>query len=81
MAEERGTPLGDEIGYQVRFERKAGLKTRVLVMTEGLFIRRLQDDPLLEHVGAVLFDEFHERTARCRFGAGHHAAIADRSAA
>jgi ATP-dependent helicase HrpB len=62
MAEERGTPLGVEVGYQVRFERKAGLKTRVLVMTEGLFIRRLQDDPLLEHVGAVLFDEFHERS-------------------
>ena len=62
MAEERGTPLGDEIGYQVRFERKAGRETRVLVMTEGLFVRRLQDDPLLEQVGAVLFDEFHERT-------------------
>lgn len=62
MAEERGTPRGGEIGYQVRFERKAGRETRVLVMTEGLFVRRLQDDPLLENVAAVLFDEFHERS-------------------
>ncbi|HKD35332.1 MAG TPA: DEAD/DEAH box helicase, partial [Pirellulales bacterium] len=62
ISEERGTPLGDEIGYQVRFERKTGPRTRVLVMTEGLFIRRLADDPLLENVAAVLFDEFHERS-------------------
>ncbi|HEY2149037.1 MAG TPA: DEAD/DEAH box helicase, partial [Pirellulales bacterium] len=62
MAEERGTPLGGEIGYQVRFERRAGRHTRVLVMTEGLFVRRLADDPLLEDVVAVLFDEFHERS-------------------
>ncbi len=62
MADERGSPLGGEIGYQVRFERKAGRQTRILVMTEGLLIRRLQDDPLLESVGAVLFDEFHERS-------------------
>jgi ATP-dependent helicase HrpB len=62
MAEERGTPLGGEIGYQVRFEQRAGRETRVLVMTEGLFVRRLADDPLLENVAAVLFDEFHERS-------------------
>jgi ATP-dependent helicase HrpB len=62
MAEERGTPLGGEIGYQVRFERKAGRETRVLVMTEGLFVRRLEADPLLEDVAAVLFDELHERS-------------------
>jgi ATP-dependent helicase HrpB len=62
MADERGTPLGEEIGYQVRFERRAGRETRVLVMTEGLFVRRLQHDPFLENVAAVLFDEFHERS-------------------
>jgi len=62
IAEERGTSLGQEIGYQVRFERKATRQTRLLVMTEGLFVRMLQDDPLLERVGAVVFDEFHERT-------------------
>ena len=62
IAEERGTSLGQEIGYQVRFERKATRQTRLLVLTEGLFVRMLQDDPLLERVGAVVFDEFHERT-------------------
>ena len=62
IAEERGSPLGQEIGYQVRFERKATRQTRLLVLTEGLFVRMLQDDPLLEQVGAVVFDEFHERT-------------------
>ncbi|HEX4149982.1 MAG TPA: ATP-dependent helicase HrpB, partial [Pirellulales bacterium] len=61
IAAKRGTPLGDEIGYQVRFERRAGRATRILVVTEGIFLRLLQDDPLLEHVGAVVFDEFHER--------------------
>ncbi|HEV3417696.1 MAG TPA: DEAD/DEAH box helicase, partial [Pirellulales bacterium] len=62
MADERGTPLGGEIGYQVRFERKASRHTRVLVLTEGLLVRLLHGDPLLEHVGMVVFDEFHERT-------------------
>src|ERR1700726_2887103 len=46
MAEERGTPLGGEIGYQVRFERKASRHTRILVLTEGLLVRMLHDDPL-----------------------------------
>ena len=62
IAEERSTPPGGEVGYQVRFERKAGRETKLLVLTEGLFVRMLQSDPLLEHVGAVVFDEFHERT-------------------
>jgi ATP-dependent helicase HrpB len=61
MAEERGSELGAEIGYQVRFERRAGRSTRILVLTEGLLVRRLVDDPLLEGVGALVFDEFHER--------------------
>ncbi|RKY22142.1 MAG: ATP-dependent helicase HrpB [Planctomycetota bacterium] len=61
MAEERGLPLGGEVGYHVRFDRRASDATRVVVMTEGIFLRRLQDDPLLEGVGAVVFDEFHER--------------------
>jgi len=62
IAEERGTPLGEEIGYQVRFERKASRRTRILALTEGLLVRMLHDDPLLEHVGLIVFDEFHERT-------------------
>jgi ATP-dependent helicase HrpB len=61
MATEHGSPLGDAFGYQVRFDRKAGARTRVLVVTPGVLLRRLHDDPLLEGVACVVFDEFHER--------------------
>jgi ATP-dependent helicase HrpB len=61
MAIEHGTPLGDVFGYQVRFDRKAGARTRVLVVTPGVLLRRLHDDPFLEGVACVVFDEFHER--------------------
>jgi ATP-dependent helicase HrpB len=61
MAIEHGTPLGDVFGYQVRFDRKAGPRTRVLVVTPGVLLRRLHDDPFLEGVTCVVFDEFHER--------------------
>jgi ATP-dependent helicase HrpB len=62
IAKERGWRLGEEVGFQVRFERRAGPATRVLVVTEGILLQRLQADPLLDGVGAVLFDEFHERS-------------------
>ncbi|MBI2804351.1 MAG: ATP-dependent helicase HrpB [Planctomycetes bacterium] len=62
MAQERGQNLGDEIGYHVRFDRQAGPRTRVIVMTPGILLRRLQDDPFLESVGLIVFDEFHERS-------------------
>src|SRR5262245_54349323 len=61
MAIEHGTPLGDIFGYQVRFDRKAGPRTRVLVVTPGVLLRLLHDNPLLEGIAAVVFDEFHER--------------------
>jgi len=61
-AAERGGRVGDEVGYQVRFDRKRGKNTRLSFVTEGVFLRRLQVDPLLEGVGAVVFDEFHERS-------------------
>ncbi|HEY0553094.1 MAG TPA: ATP-dependent helicase C-terminal domain-containing protein, partial [Thermoanaerobaculia bacterium] len=53
--------LGREVGYQVRFERKAGPETKILVVTEGILVQRLQADPFLEGVGVVIFDELHER--------------------
>lgn len=62
MAEETGTTLGEEVGYQVRFDRKAGPRTKILVVTEGILVQRLQADPFLEGVGAVIFDELHERS-------------------
>src|SRR5438874_6262461 len=61
MAIEHGTPLGDVFGYQVRFDRRAGPRTRVLVVTPGVLLRRLHDDPFLDGVTCVVFDEFHER--------------------
>jgi ATP-dependent helicase HrpB len=62
MAAERGGRLGDEVGYQVRFDRQYGPQTRILVVTPGILLRLLQDDPFLETAGTVIFDEFHERS-------------------
>ncbi len=62
ISDERGTKLGQEIGYMVRHERLCSRDTRILVCTQGVFLRRLQDDPMLEQVSCVVFDEFHERT-------------------
>lgn len=62
MATESGYQLGREVGYQVRFENHSSAQTRVLVATEGVVLRQVQDDPLLEGTGVVIFDEFHERS-------------------
>ena len=61
VAEETGARLGQEVGYQVRFDRCATRATRTLFCTEGIVLRRLQEDPFLENVGCLVFDEFHER--------------------
>src|SRR6476659_2342227 len=62
IAAERGGSLGDEIGYQVRFESRISQRTRIAVITEGILLRRLLDDPFLPEVTAIVFDEFHERS-------------------
>ena len=62
MAFERRGQLGEEVGYQVRFDRKWCERTRILVVTEGTLVRMLQDDPFLDSVAVVVFDEFHERS-------------------
>jgi ATP-dependent helicase HrpB len=54
--------VGETVGYRVRLDSAVGPKTRIEVVTAGVFIRQIQDDPSLEGVGAVLFDEFHERS-------------------
>ena len=59
---ERGTRLGDEIGYQVRFESRTGERTRIEIVTEGILLRTLADNPFLEGTSVVVFDEFHERS-------------------
>ena len=61
MAKQLGEAVGETVGYRIRFENKVSARTRIEVVTEGILTRMLQDDPLLEGVGALLFDEFHER--------------------
>jgi ATP-dependent helicase HrpB len=62
VASEMGKALGLTVGYQTRYDRQLGEKTRLLFMTEGIFLRRLQSNPTLPGVGAVILDEFHERS-------------------
>lgn len=62
MAELIGQRAGEEVGYAVRGDRKVSAKTRIEVVTEGLFAKRLIDDPGLDGVSVIIFDEFHERS-------------------
>ena len=61
VAEELGEDLGRRIGYAVRFEQRVSGETRVRFVTEGLLLRRLQEDPCLKGISVVILDEFHER--------------------
>ncbi|MES0880438.1 ATP-dependent helicase HrpB [Roseibium sp. SCP14] len=62
MASELGERPGETVGYRVRMETKVSAKTRIEVITEGVFTRLILDDPELSGVAAILFDEFHERS-------------------
>ena len=62
LASELGERVGETVGYRIRLDSKVGPRTRIEVVTEGILARRLQDDPALEGVGLVIFDEFHERS-------------------
>ncbi|MBI1868789.1 MAG: ATP-dependent helicase HrpB [Methylocystis sp.] len=62
MAATLGESVGDTVGLRMRLESKVSARTRIEVVTEGVFARMILDDPLLEGIGAVLFDEFHERS-------------------
>jgi ATP-dependent helicase HrpB len=61
VAASRGEAVGDSVGYQVRFDRKVSAATKIRFVTEGILVRKLIDDPGLDGIGAVVFDEFHER--------------------
>lgn len=61
MAAALGEEVGRTVGYRIRFENRVSAGTRIEVVTEGILTRMIQDDPSLDGVGAVLFDEFHER--------------------
>ncbi|QIH11087.1 MULTISPECIES: ATP-dependent helicase HrpB [unclassified Pseudomonas] len=62
LASELGEKVGETVGYRIRLDSKVGPRTRIEVVTEGILTRRLQDDPALEGVGLLIFDEFHERS-------------------
>ena len=68
MAQLAGEPVGRSIGYATRMDSKQSAATRVLVMTEGIFVNRIQADPELPGISAVLFDEVHERSLDSDFG-------------
>jgi ATP-dependent helicase HrpB len=69
MASQRGESVGETIGYRIRFESRVSAATRIEVVTEGILTRMIQDDPELPRVGAILFDEFHERHLNGDLGA------------
>jgi ATP-dependent helicase HrpB len=62
IADERGWTIGGEVGWQIRFERRFGPRTKLLVATEGVLTARLQHDPLLSDFHTIVLDEFHERS-------------------
>ncbi|ENR13194.1 MULTISPECIES: ATP-dependent helicase HrpB [Brucella] len=68
MAQLLGEEPGETVGYRMRLESKVSAKTRILVVTEGVFARMILDDPDPNGVAAVLFDEFHERSLDADFG-------------
>src|SRR5690606_15403876 len=68
MAKTLGEQAGGTVGYRTRLQSRIGPKTRIEVITEGVFTRMILDDPGLEGIGAVLFDEFHERSLDADLG-------------
>lgn len=68
MAASLGERVGATVGYRVRLDSRVGPRTRIEVVTEGMLGRRLQEDPSLDGVGAVIFDEFHERSLQADLG-------------
>ncbi len=68
MAWTLGERVGETVGFRVRMESKVSARTRIEVVTEGVFTRMILDDPGLEGVAAVLFDEFHERSLDADLG-------------
>ena len=60
--------VGETVGYRVRLDSRVGRDSRIIVVTDGVFTRMIQDDPSLPGVGAVLFDEIHERSLEVDLG-------------
>ena len=69
MADALGESVGQTVGYRIRGEAKVSRATRIEVVTEGILTRMIQSDPGLDGIGAVIFDEFHERSLLGQFAA------------
>ena len=68
MASLLGESAGDTVGFRTRLETRVGPKTRIEVLTEGILPRMIEDDPALDGVGGLIFDEFHERSLEADLG-------------
>ena len=68
MAHTLGESAGQTVGYRVRMDTRVSSKTRIEVVTEGVLTRMIQDDPALDGIGCVIFDEFHERNLQADLG-------------
>jgi ATP-dependent RNA helicase HrpB len=68
MAHSLGEEVGQTVGYSIRFDSKVSKATRIEVVTEAILTRRIQNDPMLEGVAMVIFDEFHERSIHADLG-------------
>ena len=68
MASTLGEEVGQTVGYSIRFESCISQATRIEVVTEGILTRRIQNDPGLDGVALVIFDEFHERSIHADLG-------------
>ncbi len=68
MAQTLGEPVGETVGFRVRMQSRVSARTRIEVVTEGVFTRMILDDPGLDGIAAVLFDEFHERSLDADLG-------------
>ncbi|MFN3901855.1 MAG: ATP-dependent helicase HrpB [Alishewanella aestuarii] len=68
LAQQLGEPVGKTVGYQIRQESQFSATTRLLIVTEGILTRKIQQDPLLSTVDFLIFDEFHERSLHADLG-------------
>jgi ATP-dependent helicase HrpB len=68
MSQTLGEPVGRTVGYRMRMDTRVSRDTRIEVVTEGVLTRMLQNDPALEGIAAVIFDEFHERSLQADLG-------------
>lgn len=68
LAQHYGDQLGQTVGYRMRGEKKVSKKTRIEVVTEGVLIKMIQNDPELKNIDCIIFDEFHERSLNADLG-------------